>query len=163
MHCVFLQDNSEVHFKIKKTTQLKKLKQAYADRQVSSGLTIWVTKGPVLSYLFIYFLFLFLGSSFKFSSFFIWWPKNSRWYVTKTGIYFFSLLCMSAKEQMQTKMCFQKFGQNSLYKLTTPRQHFFIIMICCDKYSLGWCHKWKLRRTNISVIWHKKCSGKKGK
>ena len=26
-------DNSEVHFKIKKTTQLKKLKQAYADRQ----------------------------------------------------------------------------------------------------------------------------------
>lgn len=28
------QDNSEVHFKIKKTTQLKKLKQAYADRQV---------------------------------------------------------------------------------------------------------------------------------
>merc|ERR1712002_39249 len=25
-------DNSEVHFKIKKTTQLKKLKQAYADR-----------------------------------------------------------------------------------------------------------------------------------
>lgn len=33
VHCVFLQDNSEVHFKIKKTTQLKKLKQAYADRQ----------------------------------------------------------------------------------------------------------------------------------
>ena len=26
-------DNSEVHFKIKKTTQLKKLKQAYAERQ----------------------------------------------------------------------------------------------------------------------------------
>ena len=26
-------DNSEVHFKIKKITQLKKLKQAYADRQ----------------------------------------------------------------------------------------------------------------------------------
>ncbi|XP_074651092.1 small ubiquitin-related modifier 1-like [Tubulanus polymorphus] len=26
-------DNSEVHFKIKKTTQLKKLKQAFADRQ----------------------------------------------------------------------------------------------------------------------------------
>ena len=29
-------DNSEVHFKIKKTTQLKELKQAYADRQVDS-------------------------------------------------------------------------------------------------------------------------------
>lgn len=28
------QDNTEVHFKIKKTTQLKKLKQAYCDRQV---------------------------------------------------------------------------------------------------------------------------------
>ena len=28
-------DNTEVHFKIKKTTQLKKLKQAYCDRQVS--------------------------------------------------------------------------------------------------------------------------------
>lgn len=27
------QDNTEVHFKIKKTTQLKKLKQAYADRK----------------------------------------------------------------------------------------------------------------------------------
>ncbi|EDO45837.1 predicted protein, partial [Nematostella vectensis] len=27
------QDNSEVHFKIKKTTQLKKLKAAYCDRQ----------------------------------------------------------------------------------------------------------------------------------
>ncbi|CAH3130928.1 unnamed protein product, partial [Pocillopora meandrina] len=27
------QDNTEVHFKIKKTTQLKKLKQAYCDRQ----------------------------------------------------------------------------------------------------------------------------------
>jgi small ubiquitin-related modifier len=26
-------DNTEVHFKIKKTTQLKKLKQAYCDRQ----------------------------------------------------------------------------------------------------------------------------------
>ena len=28
------QDNSEVHFKIKRTTQLKKLKMAYCDRQV---------------------------------------------------------------------------------------------------------------------------------
>lgn len=27
------QDNTEVHFKIKKTTQLRKLKQAYCDRQ----------------------------------------------------------------------------------------------------------------------------------
>lgn len=30
-----LQDNTEVHFKIKKTTQLRKLKQAYCDRQVT--------------------------------------------------------------------------------------------------------------------------------
>ncbi|XP_077979156.1 small ubiquitin-related modifier 1-like [Glandiceps talaboti] len=27
------QDNSEIHFKIKKTTGMKKLKQAYSDRQ----------------------------------------------------------------------------------------------------------------------------------
>jgi small ubiquitin-related modifier len=30
---VIAQDNSEVHFKIRKTTQMRKLKQAYCDRQ----------------------------------------------------------------------------------------------------------------------------------
>ncbi|XP_028418057.1 small ubiquitin-related modifier 1-like [Dendronephthya gigantea] len=30
---VIAQDNTEVHFKIKRTTQLKKLKQAFCDRQ----------------------------------------------------------------------------------------------------------------------------------
>ena len=31
------QDNSEVHFKIKRTTQLKKLMNAYCDRQVCAS------------------------------------------------------------------------------------------------------------------------------
>ncbi len=31
----FLQDNSEIHFKVKMTTHLKKLKESYSQRQAS--------------------------------------------------------------------------------------------------------------------------------
>ena len=47
------QDNSEVHFKIKRTTQLKKLMNAYCDRQVCAcykSLKILYHKHDILQY-----------------------------------------------------------------------------------------------------------------
>ena len=41
------QDNTEVHFKIKRTTQLRKLKQAYCDRQVSRFLFLIIDTDPL--------------------------------------------------------------------------------------------------------------------
>ncbi len=38
----FFQDNSEIHFKVKMTTHLKKLKESYSQRQVSHHEHIFV-------------------------------------------------------------------------------------------------------------------------
>ena len=35
------QDNSEIHFKVKMTTHLKKLKESYSQRQVDTQKTFW--------------------------------------------------------------------------------------------------------------------------
>lgn len=73
------QDNSEIHFKVKMTTHLKKLKESYSQRQVNViRASFTITPSYPRIYHSSEYNFFFLGCSHEFSKVFIRRTENCR-------------------------------------------------------------------------------------